>query len=245
MSLGKCCVSGFKHDGTPSGKIEEINGVKTYVSVPNGDYDKTKALLFLTDIFGTALPNGQLLVDSFAANGIPVYMPDYLHGDEIAAEDLNSGKVDLMQWLGKHGKEVTRPVIDKIVEHLKGQGVQKFAAIGYCFGGRYVTDLVVDSVASVGVVAHPSLLEVPKDIEALNKSNAHFLWLDAGDDYMFNKEKQGQAKEILKGNEKHKFVDYEGVGHGFAIRGDPSNDHVRKAADDAFEQSVNFIKAHL
>lgn len=69
-----------------------------------------------------------------------------------------------------------------------------------------MTDLVLDSVASVGVVAHPSLLEVPKDIEALNKSDGYFLWLNAGDDYMFDKEKQNQAREIIKGNQKHKMI---------------------------------------
>lgn len=120
MSLGQCCVSGFKvrtessradtvvpflppsdlipifgprthttspvpgthtwrdddlqHDGTPSGKVEDLNGVKTCesrckslsvrertrflipppppksdISLPNGDFDKSKALLFLTE----------------------------------------------------------------------------------------------------------------------------------------------------------------------------------------------------
>lgn len=73
-------------------------------------------------------------------------------------------------------------------------------------GGRYVTDLVVDSTASVGVVAHPSLLDVPKDIHDLNNSSGHFLWLNAGDDYMFNKEKQDEAREIIKGNDKQKMV---------------------------------------
>lgn len=73
-------------------------------------------------------------------------------------------------------------------------------------GGRYTVDLVVDGAASVGVVAHPSLLETPKDIEDLNKSSGHFLWLNAGEDGMFNKEKQNQAREILKGNDKHKMV---------------------------------------
>lgn len=67
-------------------------------------------------------------------------------------------------------------------------------------------DLVVDGAASVGVVAHPSLLETPKDIEDLNQSSGHFLWLNAGEDGMFNKEKQNQAREILKGNDKHKMV---------------------------------------
>lgn len=61
-------------------------------------------------------------------------MPDYLHGDAISFEEMNSGKVDLMAWLGKHNKDVTRPAIDKVVSHLKAQGVQKFSAIGYCFG---------------------------------------------------------------------------------------------------------------
>lgn len=61
-------------------------------------------------------------------------MPDILKGDAVSAGDYGSGKFDLMGWLGKHGKEVTRPEIDKVIEHLKGQGVQKFAAIGYCFG---------------------------------------------------------------------------------------------------------------
>jgi dienelactone hydrolase len=181
-------------------------------------------------------------------------MPDIIKGDAVSLGDYSSGKFDLMGWLGKHGKEVTRPEIDKVIEHLKGQGVQKFAAIGYCFGesvrgfqssseerfegkrslpssredsprkkrpspsltsstlgtllagGRYTVDLVVDGAASVGVVAHPSLLETPKDIEDLNKSSGHFLWLNAGEDGMFNKEKQNQAREILKGNDKHKMV---------------------------------------
>lgn len=44
---------------------------------------------------------------------------------------------------------------------------------------------------------------------------------------------------------RERVTDYEGVGHGFAIRGDPKDEHVRKSADDAFEQSVKFIKAHL
>lgn len=61
-------------------------------------------------------------------------MPDIIKGDPVSLGDFSSGKFDLMGWLGKHGNEVTRPEIDKVIEHLKGQGVQKFAAIGYCFG---------------------------------------------------------------------------------------------------------------
>ncbi|BGP11678.1 hypothetical protein JCM10049v2_007598 [Rhodotorula toruloides] len=223
MSLGSCCVSGFKHEGTPSGKTQDINGVSTYISLPKGDYDKTKALLFLTDIFGTNLPNGQLLADSFADNGIAVYMPDYLNGDAISAADLGSGKVQLMEWLGKHGQDVTRPPLDKVINHLKEQGVQKFAAIGYCFGARTLPT---------------SRCSTSRDV--------HFLWLNAGEDSMMhNQERQKETKQITSGNDKHKHVDFPGAGHGFAIRGSPDDPKQRADADKAFEESVNFIKAHL
>lgn len=52
--------SGYSHSGTPSGKIEIINGTAVYVALPTGDYDKTKALLFLTDVFGLELENNKV-----------------------------------------------------------------------------------------------------------------------------------------------------------------------------------------
>ncbi|GAA5833700.1 hypothetical protein JCM11251_003208 [Rhodosporidiobolus azoricus] len=244
MSLSSCCVSGYLHEGTPSGKVEHFNGVKAYVATPSGDYDKTKALIFLTDIYGIDLPNGLLLADSFAKNGIPVYMPDMPNGDPIVPEDMQSGKITLQEWFGRHGKDATRPPIDAVIKGLKEQGVKEFAAIGYCWGARYVVDLVLEDIVKVGIVAHASLLEVPKDIEALDKKPAKFLWLMASQDHLLNPDLQKQVKEILKDNKNHSFSDFDAA-HGFAIRGDPNNEKVRKEADRAFEDSVKFIKANL
>ena len=42
------------------GKIEKIGGVESYVATPSGEYDKTKAVLFLTDGFGIALNNNKV-----------------------------------------------------------------------------------------------------------------------------------------------------------------------------------------
>ncbi|KAJ3875016.1 hypothetical protein F5051DRAFT_430912 [Lentinula edodes] len=36
----------------------------------NGEYQRNKVLLYLSDVFGPQLPNAQLLVDGFAKNGI-------------------------------------------------------------------------------------------------------------------------------------------------------------------------------
>ena len=93
---------------------------------------------------------------------------------------------DLTAWLGRHESKETRPPLDEVIEALKAEGVDAFGATGYCFGGmflfpsvkacsfrynfplvaRYVFDLAFDNVIKVAVVSHPSLLEVPDDLEA-------------------------------------------------------------------------------
>ena len=50
-------------EGTPTGKMEVINGIDTYVSLPqSGSYNRREAVLMLTDIYGLALINNKLLV---------------------------------------------------------------------------------------------------------------------------------------------------------------------------------------
>ncbi|GAA6017480.1 hypothetical protein JCM10207_008241 [Rhodosporidiobolus poonsookiae] len=239
---GPCCVQGYIHEGTPVGSIDP--STKAYVTLPSGDYDKTKALLFLTDIFGPELPNGQLLADSYAKNGLATYMPDMTDGEPFKKENLNFGQHKRTEWSARHGKERTRATIDRVIAQLKEQGVTKFAAIGYCWGARYVVDLVLEDIASVGITAHASLIEVPKDIEALDKKPAHFLWLHALQDTRMTADIQKQVKELLKDNKMHKHIDFD-AGHGFAIRGDPSDAKVRAEADRAFDEAVSFLKEHL
>ncbi|KAM0751405.1 hypothetical protein T439DRAFT_325541 [Meredithblackwellia eburnea MCA 4105] len=187
-SLGSCCITGVIHEGSPKGSVNEINGTKTYVSLPTGEYDKSKALLFLTDAFGIELINNKLLADSFAANGIATYT-------------------------------------------------------GYCFGGRYVVELAWDKTIKVGAVAHPSLLEIPKDLQKLKKtSTTPILWNIAEKDYMFTTAVADQADQILGGNDLYKRIDYAGVEHGFAVRGDLSQPHIKESMEAAFKNTVEWIR---
>ena len=86
-------------------------------------------------------------------------------------------------WFKDHSAEVTRPPLDKVIAALKETGVTTFGATGYCLGGifsrslrrgfpeihlsagRYVFDLAFENVIKAAVVAHPSLLQVPADLE--------------------------------------------------------------------------------
>lgn len=67
------------------------------------------------------------------------------------------------------------PAVKATMEHLKKQGVKDFAAVGYCFGARYVFNLSYEGLIKVGAVNHPSLIQ-PEDIEKIGKTGVPILF---------------------------------------------------------------------
>jgi len=245
MSFCKDCVKGVIHEGTPEGKIETIGGVETYVATPTVDYPKDKVILLLTDVFGLPLVNNKLLADGFAENGFKTIVPDYLNGDAIPVAAMEAGNFDIMKWFPNHGAAQTRPVLDKVIAALKADGVTTFGAVGYCFGGRYVFDLAFDNIIVAGATAHPSLLQVPADLEKyVASSKAPLLINSCTTDSQFPLEAQAKADEIFAGFAPgYKREYFEGCTHGFAVRGDLSDPKVKAGKEGAFKSTVEwFIK---
>jgi hypothetical protein len=82
VGMSDCCLSGKLHDGTPTGKVEVIDNLQTYVAAPK-DNSKAKSIIFLVDsksiahmcnsmgekaksspVFGWEFKNVRLLADS-------------------------------------------------------------------------------------------------------------------------------------------------------------------------------------
>jgi dienelactone hydrolase len=250
MSFCKHCTKGVTHEGTPQGKWELIGGVNSYVATPTVDYPKHKAILFLTDVFGPQLVNAQLLADDFARNGFKTIVPDYLNGDPIPADAMGPGKTyDLAKWFVNHTQAQTRPTLDKVIEALKKEGVTTFGATGYCYGGRYVFDLAFENIISASVVSHPSLLQVPADLEKyFSTSKAPLLINSCTTDSQFPLEASAQADAIF-GEDKfapgYKREYFEGATHGFAVRGDITDPVAKKAKEGAFDSAVKWFAAKL
>ncbi|KAK2462237.1 hypothetical protein APHAL10511_005733 [Amanita phalloides] len=250
MSFCEDCVKGVRHEGTPTGKWENIGGVECYVATPAGDYPADKVVLFLADIYGPQLPNAQLLVDDFANNGFKTVAPDYLNGDPAPADGMFPGSTwQISDWIPNHLAEQTRPPLDKVIAALKEQGVKKFGATGYCYGGRYVFDLAFENVIDASVVSHPSLLKSPADLEKyFSASKVPLLINSCTVDGQFPIEAQAKADEIF-GNGKfapgYKREYFDGCTHGFAVRGDLSNPQVKAGKEGAFKSAVQWFKKYL
>lgn len=168
--------------------------MKCYVATPQGDYPKDKVILFLTDVFGIELVNNrvcpiiklyhllrsylfQLLADSFAQNGIKTVVPDILNGDSRSVENLGDPNFDRAKWMAAHGPDSWQPVLDAVVPALKERGVTRFGTTGYCFGAPPAFYLAFKNESHVTVLAHPSRLACPADLEVSAPHRAKGRWL--------------------------------------------------------------------
>jgi hypothetical protein len=105
VGMSPCCLSGNVHEGTPTGTVETIDNLKTYVAAPK-DGSKAKSIVFLVDsesripamtavtnkllVFGWEFKNVRLLADSYAKAGFYCYIPDIHQGDSLPIEFLQS-----------------------------------------------------------------------------------------------------------------------------------------------------------
>jgi hypothetical protein len=74
-----CCLKGDIHTGEPTGTIEQIEGVDTYVATPEPSKSNGNVLLFFPDAFGLHI-NSFLMMDAFAACGYLTLGVDYFLG---------------------------------------------------------------------------------------------------------------------------------------------------------------------
>lgn len=149
-----------RNAGVPAGKMLNVSGIDMYLSYPPGSNTSSKALLYLTDIFGVPLPQNQLLADSLASNDYLVVMPDLFRGDAISVEEQEAG-LNLTGWLAEHPMSEIDSIVNTTIEYMRAElGVEQIGGLGYCFGGKYVPRFLTENGGiDLGFIAHPSNLQ--------------------------------------------------------------------------------------
>ncbi|KAF7713652.1 Dienelactone hydrolase family protein [Penicillium ucsense] len=237
-----CCASGFKHQGTPAGEVKNIDGVDTYITYPKDNQTPEKAVVFLSDIFGI-FPNSQLLADEYAKSGYLTVIPDLFQGDAISTADMDSGKVDFGAWLPKHQPANVDPVVEAAIKYVRETlGVKKVAAVGYCFGAKYVTRFLKTNKVDVGFVAHPSFVTH----EELGAIQGPYSIAAAETDSIFTTQLRHESEEtLIKTGQPWQINLFGGVAHGFAVRGDLNVKVQKFAKEQAFYQAVAWFREYL
>lgn len=222
-----CCAKGFRHTGATHGKLIDLNGIETYVV----GQPSNKLVLILTDVFGHKFNNNQLLADQFSDNGYFVVMPDLFTGDPVSPTPAEG--FDLRaDWLPNHMPSTTRPIVDKVVEGIKKEYSPEYiATVGYCYGAKYVVQLLGEGSVQSGAICHPSFVEMD-EIKAIKGP----LFIAAAEtDEIFPAEARHATEATLKELGARYFITVaSGVQHGFAVRGDPTDKVAKFAKERAF-----------
>jgi len=250
------CFSGSIASETPTGEDTVIGGVNAYIAKPKKATHS--AIVIATDALGYTLPNVRLIADKMAEGGFLVVVPDLFNGTPMPANILTymdtnptefyeqpQVKTAIGVFFEKHGDVTPKvAIMEAVIKELKEKhGISKVGIQGYCYGGKMAVLLAgkPDKV-DVFAIAHPSLVSV-EDLNAIQKPG---LFCCAEIDQTFTQDLRNQAEEILnKKGIPNKFVDYKGMIHGFAIRGDSKAENIASAARDALNQSVSFFKQYL
>ncbi|KAF7326112.1 Dienelactone hydrolase endo--beta-d-glucanase [Mycena kentingensis (nom. inval.)] len=249
------CFKGIRHEGTPEGRIETLDGVDCYLAAPSGEYAVDKAVLLFTDVFGLALENNKMLADDFARNGFFTIVPDMFGGDPIPPEALDSvthrldPSFNRDRWFAAHTPEIVLPIVLKVVDALKTKGITRFAGTGYCFGARPVFDLAFTNTLHVSAITHPGRISVPADLERYATTSTAPLLINSCEvDPAFPADACAAA-DALFGEGRfapgYRREWFEGCTHGFAVRGDMSDPRVKKGKEGAFKACVEWFAAHL
>lgn len=146
-STGYCrhCFAGTLHAGkTPTGSVEQIHGLPTYIARPGPDVEPKALIVIISDGFGWELVNTRALADSYAKRGqYLVYLPDFMQGygpdqnllvdaDKLTAPSqtwfttlvmkpywLLKLASSLLPWAFWTRRAVTKPIITKFFQHLR------------------------------------------------------------------------------------------------------------------------------
>ncbi|KAK0388852.1 hypothetical protein NLU13_5095 [Sarocladium strictum] len=244
---GDCCLSRTLHEGTPKGEDITIHGerIKAYLARATKPKSNGGAILYIPDVFGI-WQNSKLMADNFAERGYTTLIPDLFNGDVIP--DPRPAGFDVKKWIagGGNGDNPHTPAqIDPItvagIQALKAMGYKKIAAVGYCFGAKYIIRHYKDGI-DVGFVAHPSFVD-----EAEFAAIPGPLSIAAAEtDTIFPAENRHKSEEILrKIGVPYQINLFSGTEHGFAVRGDPKVKSQKFAKERAFQQAVDWFDEHL
>ncbi|KIH86474.1 hypothetical protein SPBR_08621 [Sporothrix brasiliensis 5110] len=261
------------HSGTPVGQIEAHNGFDMYISKPQGN--ATKAVLYLTDVFGIQLAENKLqspppppssvrdqvhspahsltadsLADSFARAGFLTVAPDLFNG-KPAPGDINVPGFNTTAFLNDHGPAQTDPIVAAGIAYIRSLGITRVGATGYCFGGRYAFraggNLTTTSIRP-GQGARAVFAAHPSMLgdEEIAAIQGPASVAAAETDALMPAARRTEITALLQNSgQEYGFAVYGGTSHGFGVRVNVTDPRQKFAKEEAFLQAARWLSVWL
>ncbi|KAI9868030.1 MAG: hypothetical protein M1813_006775 [Trichoglossum hirsutum] len=237
MSAPVCtdCVSGVIHSGTPKGRTSTIYGLETYVAEPPDGSPTNGLIVVIPDVFGWELTNVRVLAD--VVSGVQAL-------------------IGLTPFLLHRSDSTVLPTIATFLRSVReNEGcAHKIGIAGFCYGGRLAILVAHNDertsttdgkpLADVVFTGHPAEVKIPVEFEKVRLPLS--IAIGSKDSWM-SLQQIGEVRKILdkKVQADHEIVVYDGVKHGFTVRGNPGNEAAAKQGIEAEDQAVAWFKRFL
>jgi len=225
--------------------------IKAYLAKPAGTVqDRGAAVIVIPEIWGL---NDHMrdLARRFAAQGFTALAPDLFRGESPPKLEGNNFK-PLLDFLGNIPDSRMVGDLEAAIVHLNGQGSARVGTVGFCMGGLYSYLLATKSsrlnaaVDFYGRIVYPetNAKKPESPINLAPRLKCPLLCHFGETDGSIPIADVEALRERLKGAAHPWKVNiYPGVGHAFFNDTRPSYD--KAAANDAWQETLEFFKKHL
>ncbi|WVZ94410.1 hypothetical protein U9M48_040303 [Paspalum notatum var. saurae] len=215
--------------GVEAGKVVDNlpGGYRAYVTGPSSS---SRVVVLASDIYGFEAPILRKIADKVGATGYYVVVPDFFHGDPY-----NDSK-NLSEWIKSHSPvtaaQDVKPLFASLRKERKSIGVG-----GYCWGGKFATEMATTDDVEVIVLSHPAyvtvddMIEVKWPIEILGAQN----------DTITPPEQVRQYEQALSQRTGIQYFVkiFPRVAHGFACRYNTTDPFTVKSAEQALSYMID------
>lgn len=217
--------------------------LKSYIVYPERA-DKAPVVIVIHEIFGES-DWIRSVADQLAADGFIAIAPDMLsgHGKDGGGTDSLGGRDEVTKAI----RGLKQPEVIEDVNAVRDYGLKlpaasgKTATIGFCWGGG---QSFAYAAAQPKLDAAVVYYGTPPSQDAMEKITAPVLGLYGGSDARVTstvKPTEAQMKQLGKSYAPHVF---DGAGHGFLRAQDGQNGANQKAADEAWPETITFLREH-
>jgi carboxymethylenebutenolidase len=214
--------------------------LKAYIVYPERK-DKAPVVIVIHEIFGLS-DWIKSVADQLAADGFIAIAPDLLsgHGKDGGGTDSFGGRDEVVNAI----RGLKAPEVTSDLNAVRDYGLKlpaasgKTATIGFCWGGGQSFAYAVNQPElNAAVVYYGS--PPPKDLE---KIKAPVLGLYGGTDNRITSTVEPTAEQMKTLGKSYTPHVFEGAGHGFLRQQDGQNGANMKATQEAWPQTIQFLR---
>ena len=223
--------------------LESADGTRfaAFAALPDGA--PAAGIVVLPDVRGLYGFYEELAL-RFAERGYAAVAIDYF-GRTAGAGKRDDG-FEYAEHVAQTTPEGIRADVAAAVAHLRGLGIERVLAVGFCFGGRHAWLAAADGHGLAGAVGFYGMPGVrngqPGAEQRAGELEAPLLALMAGDDHAIGADQVEAFEAALReAGAEHEVVTYPGAPHSFFDR---RQEDFAAESEDAWERTLAFIERH-